>query len=368
MNKETINQSDEMSGHTQSDCSESKKMDSEIARLQENYIELEKNIAEKLQEQKNLIQNILESNKESNKDSEETKNDQLDSILNKLNGIAQIDSILSRLNGIEAILKNELRPEVAQKLGKIETDIQTIPDKIKDIHNEASDIKELSEQFKAIEAILKNELRPEVAQKLGKIETDIQTIPAKIDNILNMASNIRELCEGFEEKDSSSTSNNIGFPPSNEDDELILDLANYGQKIFQQLTIAARHYAQNRNDLDAINKIKIDYENKIKITKEEFFEKGKEEGGKKILENLLSRSQDLDDFFAHDDILKGSQINGLEKDQRFLKGGQVEITPENKPEFEKLAHCESLGKFKVTKSCYTFNGEVIQYAELKAIE
>ncbi|MGA1826303.1 MAG: hypothetical protein ACMUIP_16740 [bacterium] len=389
MNEETRNQSDEMSQQnqhsmsvdpqtnnkeeqTQRDCLGYKEIENEIVKLQKIYSELEKNISEKLEEQKNLIQNIVESNKKDNEDSDQSKNNQLDSILDKLKGIDQIDLILNKLEGIDQLDSILDKLKGIDQLDLILNKLEGI-DRIDPILSKLEGIDQLAppilDKLQGIETILSNELRDEVTQKLGKIETDMERIPTKIDNILNVASTIKTLFEGFEGKASSSTGNTREIPPSNEDDETILGLADYGQKIFQQLTNAARHYAQNREDIDAVNQMKREYENKINNAGEEYYKKGQEEGGRKILENFLTQYQDLDEFFANDEILsEDAEIDGLEQDQRFVKGEHVEITDKNKSEYEEVAHFESCGKYEVLKSCYKYKGEVIQYAELKALE
>ena len=209
----------------------------------------------------------------------------------------------------------------------------------------------LTQQLGDMEERLKN---------IGESTEMIQSLPSKIDDITDDITEILS-AKGLQIKQE--------FPAINHDEETLAQLAQYGEKILQQLAIAARWYARKMPELskheDAIRKLNETHEKDlIRAGKD-----GEARGRKAAVRDLLARyGENIHDLMeaAEND---GGRLNVLAE---FLKNEGVEqiyqlheereITDDNLMNYEHNIANLRAGKIVITSPGYSFDNEVISKA------
>ena len=147
------------------------------------------------------------------------------------------------------------------------------------------------------------------------------------------------------------------------------ELAEFGEKILQQLAIAARWYARK---LPEINSHEQALQNLSKTKDKEKAvaqENGKELGRKAVIKELLARYDDIYKLMSGNPdgaeerlkILSAFLTNqGVE--QIYQINEEFEITDANLMQFEPYFHNLQTGKIIVTSPAYTFDSQIIAKA------
>lgn len=238
-----------------------------------------------------------------------------------------LNSVESKVNGSREILQRDL-----QSIAKLQRDSRDI----------------LSSSINALE------------KKLNGIadNTDmIQSLPGKIDGISQILSD-----KGLQLKQE--------FPAINHDEETLAELAEYGEKILQELAIAARWYARKLPEINAhenqIKNLTAANEDAVNTARKN----GEDAGRKTIIENLLQKYGDIQRLMnpSEDNALEQLKIlstflsnEGVEP--IYTLNEELEITADNIMDYEHNIENLQLGKIIITSPGYTFNNKTVEKAK-----
>lgn len=196
----------------------------------------------------------------------------------------------------------------------------------------------------------------EKVEEISQSTEVMQSLPKKIDDISAILSD-----KGLQLKQD--------FPAVSHDEETLAELAECGEKILQQLAIAARWYARKLPEINAHEHALKNLSATKDREKDIAEENGKELGRKAVVKELLAR---------YDDIYKlmSGNPDGAEKrlkilstfltnqgvEQIYQVDEELEITEENLMNFEPYFNNLQPGKIIVTSPAYTFDSQIIAKA------
>ena len=201
----------------------------------------------------------------------------------------------------------------------------------------------------------------------NKILQSVQVLEGKIkslDKINDIKESVEKISKEFKNEDVAS----------NLEEEVLINLGKYGQKILNELLLSARCYAQNKDCIESIDNERKEYQNKIEQTKKDYESKGISEGRLVTLKEIIDKCDGIDKIYDSKeefeiiirDILKN---NGYERDEELLIGKEIVVTEENKDDIQKKAlNCETLGTYKVKKSAILLNENIEERAILEKME
>ena len=188
-----------------------------------------------------------------------------------------------------------------------------------------------------------------VDKNLTIVEKKVQQ---NLEQLENLSAKIDSLPK-FQEK--NPVSNDIP-----QDEKIIEELAEYGEKIMHLLAIAARCYSRklpelkkHQEDIKNIN----DAKEKEKIQAEK---KAEERGRKAVIKDLLNLYSDIHN---HSVLATFLENQGVEK--RYEINEELEITENNIRELETYIAELQIGKIIITAPAYIFDGDVIARATYK---
>lgn len=302
---------------------------------------------------------------------------------------------------------NSIQQEVA-KLSSIEAKMELFPTKNKieglrhDFVNSLAKVEEKIGTFKHLERALKAELQQSqqaIVKELEQSKNEIKDIASKIDDItmsvdLTINDNKRikniekatEVIQGKIETLQNSNNDDIKklledktvtlkkeFPPLNEDEATIIELAKYGEYISEQLTIAARHYARKRKEIEEIAEERNRHGQELIKVRNEAERTGYEKGKLEYVRSLISNYSDLHALFTSEtselQVLATFLKNqGVAVHEDFAQGELVEIAEHNQQAAEVYASFTGLGTFVVKKPAYLVGENVYQKAVLVPYE
>ena len=199
----------------------------------------------------------------------------------------------------------------------------------------------------------------------NKILQNIELLEGKIKSVDKINENVEKISKEFNKNE---------VIVSNLEDEILVNLGEYGKKILNQLILSARCYAQNKDCIESIDNERKEYQNKIEQTKKDSEIKGISEGKLGALKEIIDKCDGIDKIYDSKkefeiiirDILKN---NGYERDRELLVGKEIAITEENKDDIQKKAlNCEELGRYKVKKSAILLNEKIEKRDLLEKID
>lgn len=205
----------------------------------------------------------------------------------------------------------------------------------------------LTQQLGDMEERLKN---------IGESTEMIQSLPSKIDDITEILS-----AKGLQIKQE--------LPALNHDEETLAHLAQYGEKILQQLAIAARWYARK---MPEISKHETEIKNLTETHAEELTSAAKDgeaRGRKAVVRDLLARyGENIHDLMESAEN-EGGRLKVLAD---FLKNegvepiyqlhAKLEITDDDLMNYEHNIANLRAGKIVITSPGYSFDNQVISKA------
>ena len=303
---------------------------------------------------KGLLQKILDKVKDNNmgvvgRDVRDIK-EKVSNSITKIDDLTEM--ILDRPKNVDL---EDTAEDIIKKIDKHIYDVKS------DIisRNEKS-VKDVKRDLADFNAVL-NEI---INIKLKDIANDtelIQSLPGKIDNIDKTLKD-----KGIRLKQE--------FPAVSHDEETLAELTECGEKILQQLSIAARWYARKKPEME-------DYERKLKNlsdanerAKEQAKNEGFEEGRKAVITNLLISYDDINALMTAEPENADKRLKVL---ATFLKNQgvepiyeinkELEITDDNLGNFEHNINNlkKGIGKIIITSPGYTFGTKTISKASYK---
>ncbi len=258
---------------------------------------------------------------------------------------------------------NEIVKSSSSAYEKIKAQIRTI----QELQRTVSQLPSGGEMRKSYESVLKGlkNIEEDISEYLAAdIPKRLKSIEQSFDLMQGKLGTIDEIQETLKDKGVSIRQE---FPPSKEDEEDIVQLAKYGQKIFDLLTIAARHYARNREDISRSGQEK--HAQELRKTRERAINEGISKGRLELVEDLMNKF-DLDSLFNRESpmdkiLVEFLKSNGLVENEEFLQGKTMEIDEKNRTQFEAKAKFQGSGTFIVKKSCLELGEKIIRKAELE---
>lgn len=293
----------------------------------------------------------------------------------------EIDTVNKRSNYLNyrdnEDAKKALKSIVAESIGKnidtivgkvtnpINSNINQTIKAINEVNKQANSIdlviKDVSEDVKSIKTITETVNIPEIMQDMQTVVGGVKTLTSEVDSIKKIIVKSTKL------------------PQMDEDEIVIAELSDYGSKIFETLSLAARHYAKNRLELNNLKEAKKNLDNELKKAKEISYKDGLEAGKKAIIKDIIDKFDDklvlLESYAAEDNrsvgvvnVLKNILMNnGLAS--KYEVGEEIDFNSERIAELEAdisiddLNEALSVGKIKIVKPQVIFSGNVIQKAE-----
>lgn len=211
-----------------------------------------------------------------------------------------------------------------------------------------------------------------ISSKFTATKKRISDIGDSVETIEGKLGKLDEITELLKNKGLSMS---MEIPPVNADEEDIVNLVCYSQKITEQLGYAARELIRKQ---EAIRSQAESNKNEQKIIAQKIddeYKRGSDEGKKMIIQNLIDRFEDIDrikdaeDSYVHmiwswlTDI--GAVISG---EGRYEKGKEIVLTSDD---IEKMmgtySQLEGAGKYKVMRTGLTFKGEIISAAQFEKV-
>lgn len=184
----------------------------------------------------------------------------------------------------------------------------------------------------------------------------IQSLPGKIDGLTDILS-----AKGLQIKQE--------FPVLNHDEETLAQLAQYGEKILQQLAIAARWYARK---MPEISKHETTIKNLNETHEKDLIRAGKDgeaRGRKAAVRDLLARyGENIHDLMtsAENDYGRLNVLSEFLKnegvEQIYQLHEVIEITDDNLMNYEHNIANLRTGKIVITSPSYSFDNQVISKA------
>ena len=228
--------------------------------------------------------------------------------------------------------------------------------------------------IKTAKNILKaqRDFREDTSQRFDGLETTLKGIAANTEMIQSLPGKIDGISKILTDKGLQLKQD---FPTVNHDEETLAELAECGEKILQQLSIAARWYARKLPELNAHeNAIKNLEEANSKAVKAARKE-GEEQGRKAVIEELLGAYDDLHKLMNPTDDTVLEQLKTLATflsnagvEPIYQQGQELEITEGNLISYEHNIANLKPGKIVITSPGYTFNSKTLEKAKYVSAE
>lgn len=308
-----------------------------------------KYIVEEIKDNKNILIEIKKYIENNNK-GENNKSNRLFNNVKELMGNDrivkdEIGNLSSKINSIKPELMNDIKQELNKIDKNLKRNTNNILDNLDDINYSIRRVKEQQEELcKSIELL---EGKMKSLDKVDELKEQIEKIHKSINKKNIVVSNLEE--------------------------EILTNLGQYGEKIVNELTMAARCYAKNKDKIEYIDDEIKKYEKKIIDTREDSRNDGIWQGKRDIISEIINKCDRIDNLYDSENdfekIIKDMLINnGFERDIELKVENEICVTEENQEEIQEKAHCKDIGKYKVTRSAILLNGKIYKRAELEKIE
>lgn len=202
-----------------------------------------------------------------------------------------------------------------------------------------------------------------VSKSLSSISetvNDLETVPTKLQDIDNRVFDIEKLL-----KDKNLTIKQK-LPASNQDEECLMKLADYGHSVIDLLLLAARWYAREKVNLQDRDAERTRNARELEQTKTDALNEGKIAGRRELVESIIEKFDNIHSLMNADDtvskILASILVNeGVEF--KYEIGTEIEVNDENISSYEADINAVTIGKLKIISPAYIFNGKVITKAK-----
>ena len=223
--------------------------------------------------------------------------------------------------------------------------------------------------IKAVNKISKSQRNSneELSKRLDELESKLKDISNNTEVIQSLRGTMDEISQVLTNKGLQLKQD---FPVVNHDEETLADLAECGEKILQQLAIAARWYARKLPELNAhetaIKNLNEANEKAVNRAREE----GEVYGRKAVIKELLGLYDDLHKLMnpSADDAL--NQLNVLADFLRnkgvepiYQLNAELEITDADVIKYQHNIANLQPGKIVITSPGYAFDTETIEKAK-----
>lgn len=276
------------------------------------------------------------------------------------------DGRINKNNIIRAVEVNENK--IIEQIKKSDVsrvaENRTILNQMESNKKSAVDIKDIKKEIGSLNEDLDYKIN-NIDKKIKEMVTTTQLLEGK----LKLLDEIKEIKEMVKEGHKTIKEE---IPPSSLDEDLIVRMSMYGKQIFDELTVAARHYAINKKSIDELQEEKRNYEKRILEAREKAEEEGIKKGKLDIINELADKFENLDNLYNSESseaqiIVSILKNYGLNKHHKLIQDAEVEITELNRIEMEAYASFQGVGNFKVVRSAFIINDKVYKKAQLELL-
>ena len=245
----------------------------------------------------------------------------------------------------------------------------------KSLQRETMNIKKILENnVNTIQRLIEESAKKQ-ANDLSEHSDDIQD---RLDELPKITGSV-EVCAGkLKQLDSIQkilSDKNIDikqtFPASNHDEETIMQMAEYGRIILQQMETAARWYARRKQDFEGIDQERQHHAEELRSKIEEARNQGIHEGKRQFIFELISKYDEanLSALFEADEVgalNRNKTLAAFLRNQgieEVLKRGDIHtITDNNLEEYRILINHAHIGTVRITSPAYVLSNQVIAKA------
>lgn len=223
----------------------------------------------------------------------------------------------------------------------------------------------------------------DLTEEVCDIKESVTEIKDDTGKITSIAKNV-EICNGkMKQLDAIHkvlTDKNLElkqkFPACSQDEEAIVQMAEYGRTIVQQLELAARWYARVRPELEGLANEREQHAAELRERVNEAKTKGIAEGRKQIIRELLNKYDDENLAGLFEAEAEGASqrvkilANFLRNEgiaEKFEKNMMLEITEDNINEYRNYIAHVHVGKIRIKVPAYLLNGEIIAKAVIEDV-
>ncbi len=277
---------------------------------------------------------------------------------------------------VEEARKQNNNRQIFNKIGDIEYLVKSSINFSKEsLSKECQNIKKVIDSKTEIIQDIISESAKKQANDLSEHSDDIQD---RLEELPKITGSV-EVCAGkLKQLDSIQkilSDKNIDikqtFPASNHDEETIMQMAEYGRIILQQMETAARWYARRKQDLEGIDQERQHHAEELRSKIEEARNQGIHEGKRQFIFELISKYDEanLSALFEADEVGALNRTKTLaaflrnQGIEEVLKRGDIHtITDNNLEEYRILINHAHIGKVRITSPAYVLSNQVIAKA------
>lgn len=244
----------------------------------------------------------------------------------------------------------------------------SLNERVSAIENDATNLTEVVDKFSKSQKTFNEDL----SGRLSTLEKDVKDVSKNTEMVQSLPGKIEELTDILSDKGLQFKAE---LPTVNHEEETYAQMAEYGEKILQQLAIAARWYARKLPELEkheaTMQNLMAEHEKeKVRLRQE-----GEDSGRKKVIKELLERyGEKIHSLIEPDenaderlkilaDFLKNQGVTAVHKMYQ-----EIYITDdtrmENEPYIEGIADLHD-EKIFITSPAYTFDGKIFRASYMK---
>lgn len=264
---------------------------------------------------------------------------------------------------------NKTNTEVAQ----IKATVSGITPKVKEVSNNTissikSAINESKNALDDTQGIIKSKVTS-ISQTVKDMTHSVESIEGKLSSL----SKLDTIAEILQDKGLTLS---LEIPPVNADEEDIVNLVHYSQKITEQLGYAARELLRKQVAFKSQEESNSNEQQVMERKKAEAFEAGVLDGKKQFIEKLVEKYSDIDYIKESEDshihviwTLLSELGVSIDGDGNYEKGNELVFNEQNVENMiATYSKLEGAGKYKVVKTGIILNGEIISKAEFEKIQ
>ena len=312
------------------------------------------------------------------------------------NGKELNDDIIALYDDIsqEIELKGKANGEkILNAINDIETNMKLLVEKIRDdasksiVRDSKSEIKESKNLIISSIEKVKKEIKEEIAtdikrntkegqdklsSKLTKLSHLVDDTIASCETIEGRTKKIDDILQVLSDKGVVISSE---IPPVNAEEEDIINLVRYSQKISEQLGFAARELIRRKATFDNQEKGNINEQQAVERKISEARQEGVAKGKFETIKAILSTVNGADSLINSDNNYVSAIWNSLKElgveidgDGDYQKDNEIDLQDISEKMLATYSGLSGEGKYKVTKTGLVFANEILIAAEFEKIE
>lgn len=294
----------------------------------------------------------------------------------------------------EIELKGKANGEkILNAINDMETNMKLLVEKIRDdasksiVRDSKSEIKESKNLIISSIEKVKKEIKEEIAtdikrntkegqdklsSKLTKLSHLVDDTIASCETIEGRTKKIDDILQVLSDKGVVISSE---IPPVNAEEEDIINLVRYSQKISEQLGFAARELIRRKAAFDNQEKGNINEQQAVERKISEARQEGVAKGKFETIKAILTTVNGADSLINSDNNYVSAIWNSLKElgveidgDEEYQKDNEIDLQDISEKMLATYSGLSGEGKYKVTKTGLVFANEILIAAEFEKIE